>query len=284
MVFNLFRKKSDLEKAIERDGFENVITGFARVVSQKLHNHEIAYQFVLEEIEAASMGGAQAQAYARQSGIPPSEYKGSLANSRPEVDGPNGPQQMLLVLCMQLQANNDLMAKFRIGVLDKIMREYEFGIYATENEDDDEVFTPRTDTRLSHIATHLLNLSTSNLKLIGMKIEAEQCEELIQSCADQIPSEIFESFDTKVIAMMVMMIVAENGIAHGEGKGACMLAMSVIWGVIKMERESYSLTEKERTTTIQLVVEALALLEKHRSSLSEIPAKLWVAATLAEYA
>ena len=283
-MFSLFRKKSDLEKLVQREGFENATAGFARVISQKLQDHEIAYQFVLEEIEAASMGDAQAQAYARQSGIPPSEYKGALDNSRPEVDGPGGPQQVVLALCLQLQENRDLMVKFRIAILDKIMREYEFGVYAAEDddaEDDDEVFTPRADTRIAHIAAHLLNLSTSNLQLVDMAIKPEQGEGLVEACADQIPRNIFDSFDTKILAMMVMLAVAKNGVAHGGMKTACMLAMSVIWAAKKMEEEGYSLTDKERGVATQLETDARGLLSQHYKAVDEMQAKLWIATTLA---
>lgn len=286
-MFSIFKKKSDLEKIIAKEGLENSTMGFSRAISQKLQNREIAYQFVLEEIEAASMGDAQAQAYARKSGILPTEYKGSLDNSRPEVDGPGGPQQLVLALCMQLQANPDLMVKFRIGILDKIMREYEFGAYAAKDDDandDGGGFAPRADTRVAHITAHLLNLSRSNLQLVDTVIEAEQGEALVEFCAAQIPNNMFRSLDTKVVALMIMLIVAKNGVHHGEMKAACMLAMSVIWGAKKMEEDNYSLTEKERAVVTELEVEARTLLAEHRGTVDEMQARLWIATTLASEA
>lgn len=280
-MFNFLKKKSDLEKLIEKDGLEMTVAGFSRVISKKLSDFEIAYQFVLEELEAASMGNAEAQAFARSSGIPPSEYRGSLDNSRPEVDGPGGPQQTVIALCMQLQANTNLMVKFRIGILDKIMREYEFGKYAAEDGDDDVAFEARSDSRLAHIAAHVLNLSRSNLQLVGMGIKPEQVEGLVQSCADSIRDDVFEGYDTKVVAMVVMLSVAKNGIDFNEAKTACMLAMSVIWGANKMEEEGYGLTKEERATVAQLEIAARTLLMKHRSAVDGLQAKLLIATTLA---
>lgn len=134
-MFSLFKKKSELEKLIDKEGLNEVAMGFACVISGKLQNYEIAYQYVLEELEAASMGNAEAMAYVRSCGIPASEYKGSLNNSRPEVDGPSGPQQTMIALCLELQANKDLMVRFRIKVLENIMREHEFGKYANDVDD-----------------------------------------------------------------------------------------------------------------------------------------------------
>ena len=106
-MFGMFKKKqkSDLEKLIEKDGIEYAAKRFSEIILQKIPTTEIAYQFVLEEIEAASQGNDTAISFARNSGISPQEYKGSMMNSRPEVDGADGPQQFILALCMQLQPN-----------------------------------------------------------------------------------------------------------------------------------------------------------------------------------
>ena len=53
-MFGMFKKKqkSDLERLIEKDGIEYAAKRFSEIILQKMPTAEIAYQFVLEEIEA----------------------------------------------------------------------------------------------------------------------------------------------------------------------------------------------------------------------------------------
>lgn len=128
-MFGFGRKKSQLEKAIERDGIEHATDRVSEIVDAKIPNSEIAYRFILEEIEGASMGNNASKTYAKSSGIRESEYKGAMRNSIPEVDGPDGPQQLLAAYSMELAGNQELMTKFRCMVGDKIMRKYQLGKY-----------------------------------------------------------------------------------------------------------------------------------------------------------
>lgn len=130
-MFGMFKKKqkSDLEKIIEKDGIEYAAKRFTEIIMQKITTAEVAYQFILEEIEAASQGNVIAMDFARNSGISSDEYKGSMSRSCLEVDGPDGPQQTLLAICMQLTGNQDLMVKLRIMINENIMKEYSFGKY-----------------------------------------------------------------------------------------------------------------------------------------------------------
>lgn len=130
-MFGIFKKKkkSDLEKLIEKDGIEYASKRFSEIILRKMPTEEIAYQFVLEEIEAASQGNDTAISFARNSGISPQEYKGAMRNSRPEVDGPDGPQQFILALCMQLQPNVDLIVDLRTKIVDNVMKTLSFGKY-----------------------------------------------------------------------------------------------------------------------------------------------------------
>lgn len=130
-MFGMFKKaqKSELEKAIEKDGIEYAAKRFSEIILRKLPTAEIAYQFILEEIEAASQGNETAIKFARNSGISPQEYKGAMRSSRPEVDGPDGPQQFILALCMQLQPNVELVVDLRTKIVDNVMRALSFGKY-----------------------------------------------------------------------------------------------------------------------------------------------------------
>ena len=128
-MFGFGRKKSQLEKGIEKDGIEHATDRVAEIVAAKIPTTEIAYRFILEELDGASIGNDASKAFARNSGISPAEYKDALSNSSPEVDGPGGPQQLLAGMTMQLLGNQELMARFRCKVDEKIMKRFGLGSY-----------------------------------------------------------------------------------------------------------------------------------------------------------
>ncbi len=128
-MFGLFRKKSPLEKLIKQDGIEHASDRISEIICEKLGAKHVAYQFILEEVEAASQGDREAIAFARASGISPTQYNGAMNRSFAEVDGPDGPQQLLLHTCMQLMSNKTLMVQFRTKVADKVMKRFSIGKY-----------------------------------------------------------------------------------------------------------------------------------------------------------
>lgn len=128
--FNMFNKsqpKSDLEKQIELDGVEHAIHRLTEVTLNKIGSKEIAYQFILEELEGASMGNSLSKDFAKTSGINPIEYKGAMDNSMIEVDGPEGPQQFLRYIGMQL--SESLRVQVSLGVVDGVMKHFSLGKY-----------------------------------------------------------------------------------------------------------------------------------------------------------
>lgn len=131
-MFGIFKRKSKLEKLIDKEGIELVSKRFSEVILEMMPAEDIVYQFILEEIEAASQGNDTAKNFAKNSGISPSEYKGAMSNSCPEVDGPGGPQQFILTLCMQLQPNVDLVVGLRTRIVDNIMKCSLLGKYGKE--------------------------------------------------------------------------------------------------------------------------------------------------------
>lgn len=122
-------KKSEVEKLIDADGIDHVAKRFAEIIASKLPTEDLAYQFILEEIEAASQGNAAAINFAKHSGISPNEYLGAMNNSMPEIDGANGPQQLLLQICSQLMVNTDLMVELKTKITDNIMQQFSLGKY-----------------------------------------------------------------------------------------------------------------------------------------------------------
>ena len=61
-------------------------------VLETIPNEGIAYQFVLEEIEGASLGNEDARRFAENSVFLRDEYEDAMKDSSPEVDGYSGPQ------------------------------------------------------------------------------------------------------------------------------------------------------------------------------------------------
>ncbi|MCB1659451.1 MAG: hypothetical protein KDI39_14625, partial [Pseudomonadales bacterium] len=101
-MFNIFRKKSKLEELIKKDGIEGVTDVFSVMIVEKLATQEMAYQFILQELDAASLGNSTAIQFVESSGISQNEYSGALDNSTPDIDG---PQQFLTVLSNDLSNN-----------------------------------------------------------------------------------------------------------------------------------------------------------------------------------
>lgn len=130
-MFGLFnqKKESDIEKLIKQDGIEHATQRFSEVICEMLKTREYAYQFILEEVEAASGGNNAAMKFAEESGILPDEYIGAMENSMPEIDGANGPQQFLLHISSQLLSNPDLMVKFRTKIAENVMKKFQLGKY-----------------------------------------------------------------------------------------------------------------------------------------------------------
>lgn len=121
-MFGWFSKKTEVQKLIDRVGMEQAVEHYAEIVSRRLPNVGVFRQFLLEELDAAQHGNAEAQAFVRSTGIPASEYNGAMRRSRPEVDGPDGPQQALVRICQQLGDDPVKVARFRIAVVQSLLR------------------------------------------------------------------------------------------------------------------------------------------------------------------
>ena len=121
-------------ETIEQYGIDSTAELLAEYVNQKIPSEEVAIQFILEEIEAASQGNELAKIFAENSGFDEDDYIGAMYNSFEEVDGEDGPQQEILNLCMMLYPDQDLMADLRIKTVDNIMRYWKLGKYSPINE------------------------------------------------------------------------------------------------------------------------------------------------------
>ena len=128
-MFGFSKKKSAFEQQVISDGIEHASTRVAQEVLTKIGSYEVALQFVLEEIEAASQGNKKALDFVKNSGFSESEYSGAMNNSFDEVDGPGGPQLLLLNFVTQI-SDIDLMVSLRVAAVDKIMQTWQLGRYS----------------------------------------------------------------------------------------------------------------------------------------------------------
>lgn len=122
-------------QTIQNLGIDKTAELVAEYLNQKIPSEDIAIQFILEELEAASQGNETAKLFAETSGYDEDDYMGAMYNSFEEVDGSDGPQQEILNLCMMLYPNQELMAELRIKTVDQIMKIWEIGKYASINKE-----------------------------------------------------------------------------------------------------------------------------------------------------
>lgn len=125
--------QNELIETINGLGIDKTAELLAEYLNQKIESEDVAIQFVLEEIEAASQGSELARQFAANSGFDEDDYKGAMYNSFEEVDGADGPRQEILNLCMMLYPNQQLMTELRIKTVDHIMRIWDLGKYAAVN-------------------------------------------------------------------------------------------------------------------------------------------------------
>lgn len=128
------KKKTQLEKMIDENGIDFVAVQLAILINEKISSLRVARQFVLEELDAARQGNDVAQRFVKNSGFSESEYKGAMNRSFEEVDGANGPQQLILhILTSQLSQDIELMVKVRCQTVEHIMKEWNLGKYQNES-------------------------------------------------------------------------------------------------------------------------------------------------------
>ncbi len=126
--------KNEMIETITNLGIDKTSELLAEYLNQRIKSEDVAIQFVLEELEAASQGNENARLFAETSGFEEDDYVGAMNNSFEEVDGEDGPQQEILNLCMMLYPNQELMVELRTKTVDHIMKIWELGKYAEINK------------------------------------------------------------------------------------------------------------------------------------------------------
>lgn len=128
-IFKSKKQKSHLALQIESKGLDQVTTETVDGLMRQLSKTGYMFNFILAELDGASMGNEIAQRFARESGIPESEYRGAHLFEHPLIDGPNGAKTLMDTACIRMLDEPTLMLEFRLMVLDKLMRRVEVGKY-----------------------------------------------------------------------------------------------------------------------------------------------------------
>ena len=137
-MFGIFKKKkakSHLAMQIESKGLDQVTTEVVGGLMRQLSGTGYMYHFILAELDGASMGNEKAKKFARESGIPESEYKGQHLFEHPLIDGPSGAKTIMDAACLGMLDQQDLVVDFRLMTLDKLMRQVEVGKYDNDVEE-----------------------------------------------------------------------------------------------------------------------------------------------------
>lgn len=136
-MFGIFRKKkqkSHLAMQIQKYGLDHVTTEVVGGLMRQLSGTGYMYNFILAELDGASMGNEKAKRFAKDSGIPESEYKGAHQFEHPLIDGPQGAKTLMDTACLGMLDQRDLMLDFRLTVIDKLMRKVEVGKYDNDRQ------------------------------------------------------------------------------------------------------------------------------------------------------
>lgn len=106
------------------------------IIDSKKNSKEVAWQFVLEELDAARQGNDFVKDRIETLYVNYTDYIGAMNRSWKDVDGPTGPQQFLVLLTMQIseKIGVDNAAMVRISIVEYIMCHYKFGRFYVDNE------------------------------------------------------------------------------------------------------------------------------------------------------
>ena len=102
-MFGMFKSKktkSHLAAQIEARGMDEVTNEIVGGLMQKLSKTGYMFNFILAEVDGASMGNEKSQGFAKTCGIPEAEYKGAHLYEHPLIDGPDGAKTLMDAACI----------------------------------------------------------------------------------------------------------------------------------------------------------------------------------------
>lgn len=115
---------------------DSAVTRLINIIEKNNDSRKVAWQFVLEELDAAKDGIRFVQDYIKSFYINESEYRGALDTSWRDVDGPGGPQQFLLSFTMLLSEHigKEAALMARISIVECILHHYKFGRFFVDDQ------------------------------------------------------------------------------------------------------------------------------------------------------
>lgn len=138
-MFGFFKKKTKMQALIAEHGYEKALAIASQSLIQKLPSRVVAYEFMLQELDGASLGSPIAQLMANTSGILPIEFKGALDKNVPEIDEPH---DYITNLSLQLADDRVMMTKFRLDVGSEVMKHFKLGRHHPEFSAYDAIVNP----------------------------------------------------------------------------------------------------------------------------------------------
>ncbi|EOX4797053.1 hypothetical protein ACI2RL_004890, partial [Vibrio alginolyticus] len=110
---------------------DSTVSELIKIIDSKQDSKKVAWQFVLEELDAARHGSDFVQDRMKRFYINESEYIDAMSRSWDDVDGPEGPQQFLVSLSMMLseRVGTETAAAVRISIVEYILHHYKLGCF-----------------------------------------------------------------------------------------------------------------------------------------------------------
>ena len=127
----IIKMSKEFMEHIKKDGLEYSSQRIAEIINQHIYSKDIAKQFVLEELDAARIGGSRyAKNFIKESGFKSFEYTGAMNKTKweGEVSELEYLQQYFRSFII-LITDVKLREKFALCVVDKIMKMWNLGKY-----------------------------------------------------------------------------------------------------------------------------------------------------------
>ena len=124
-------KKSNFEKQLEIDGTEYTGKRVAKIINKHIASENMAMQFILEELDAASQGNRHSKEFVNNSGISSLMYKGAMNKSTWKGNENELEQCQLLFRTILIDiGDRELMTEVCTSAVDEIMRIWSLGKYS----------------------------------------------------------------------------------------------------------------------------------------------------------
>ncbi|VAW64811.1 Glycosaminoglycan attachment site [hydrothermal vent metagenome] len=143
---------------------DSALLKLVRIIESKQDSRKVAWQFVLEELDAAKDGNDFVRDRIKSFYINSSDYLGAMSRSWSDVDGSDGPQQFLLALVMTLseRVGIQIAATVRISIVEYIIHHYKFGRYFVN----DKIKLAKNPLNLFHVIANETKLNANYKSLM----------------------------------------------------------------------------------------------------------------------